>query len=35
MYAVAGSEEHVALDMFVGGHRWNGERAYGWVEKWL
>jgi dienelactone hydrolase len=35
IYAVAGAEDRLALDMFPGGHRWNGALAYEWLDRWL
>lgn len=35
IYATAGAEERLALEVFPGGHRWNGVRAWEWLEEWL
>jgi len=35
IYEVAGAADRVALDMFEGGHRWNGALAYDWLDRWL
>jgi dienelactone hydrolase len=35
LYSVAGAADRVTLDLFPGAHRWNGARAYDWVDRWL
>jgi hypothetical protein len=35
VYAGLGVPEHTEIDVFAGGHRWNGERAYPFLERWL
>jgi dienelactone hydrolase len=35
IYAAAGAPDRLALDVFPGGHRWNGVRAWEWLERWL
>lgn len=34
-YRVLSAEDRVALDVFAGGHRFNGEKAFPWLERWL
>lgn len=34
-YATLGVSERLEHDVFPGGHRWNGERAYPFLERWL
>ncbi|MBW3622946.1 MAG: alpha/beta fold hydrolase [Armatimonadetes bacterium] len=35
LYERLGAPEKVDLDLFEGGHRWNGAKAYEWVDRWL
>ena len=35
IYGAAKAADRLALDVFPGGHRWNGQRAWEWLEKWL
>jgi dienelactone hydrolase len=35
IYRAAGAGERLALDIFPGGHRWNGQAAWEWLERWL
>ena len=35
IYAAAGAAEKLALDVFPGGHRFNGVAAWDWLERWL
>lgn len=34
-YRVLGAEDRVAHDVFVGEHRWHGEKALPWLKRWL
>ncbi len=34
-YAALGVGDRFAVDEFEGGHRWSGQKAYEWFEKWL
>ena len=34
-YHVASADERVDIDVFAGGHRFNGEKAFPWIERWL
>ena len=34
-YRLLGAAERVDLDLFLGGHRFNGERAFVWMDRWL
>lgn len=35
IYEAAGAADRLALDVFPGGHRWNGQAAWDWLERWL
>ena len=35
IYAVFGAPERLTADIFEGSHRWNGAKAYPWLEHWL
>ena len=35
IYAAAGAADKLALEVFPGGHRWNGVAAWEWLERWL
>ncbi len=35
IYAAAGAADKLALDVFPGGHRWNGVAAWEWLARWL
>ena len=35
VYAALGCAERLEHDVFEGGHRWHGERAYPFLERWL
>jgi len=35
VYAALGAAEKLELDVFEGGHRWHGDRAYPFLERWL
>lgn len=34
-YEVVSAPAHVAIDIFDGGHRFNGEKALPWLDRWL
>ena len=35
VYEQLGVPERLEHDVFDGGHRWNGDRAYPFLERWL
>jgi dienelactone hydrolase len=35
LYEVAGVPDRVTLDVFRGAHRWSGEAAFPWLDRWL
>jgi hypothetical protein len=35
LYAMLGIPERVDLDLFEGEHKWSGDKAYDWVDRWL
>lgn len=35
LYEILGIPEKVDIDLFEGGHKWSGAKAYDWVDRWL
>ncbi|MFL5802247.1 MAG: alpha/beta hydrolase family protein, partial [Roseiflexaceae bacterium] len=35
IYELLGAPERLDDDLFAGGHRWNGAKAYDWLARWL
>ena len=35
IYAHYLAEDKLASDVFEGGHRWNGAKAYDWLDEWM
>jgi predicted esterase len=35
LYQLLGASDRLEHDVFEGGHRWHGDRAYPFLERWL
>jgi dienelactone hydrolase len=35
LYEKLGIPERVEMDLFEGGHKWSGAKAYDWIDRWL